>query len=666
MTVVEDIAIDGDDGRNVIGGKVGDELLVQQIRIVRGRPEMVLSEDEIRGRTKTYVPVGDHEAIRKTLELYRFVALAGPAGTGVETTAVAVLGQLLPAARIHRFSTEQDDVEEMVHLGMGDGYIVRARDAEPSQLRSFLCAVRASRGLAVIIGTAAEQRRFAGFPPPIAVEPPPAEAVYRSHLLHRRVHPRWLDWPRGGGLLKDASPGDASRLAGLVDEIGPKNGEQEVEQAYRSRAEHLHAWFEACKEGGRLVFSRHGFADSVPDHVCAEHLPAQADLLAWLEELPASPVLEGESEYTHRVVRLFARLASRYDVPERITGKAREWAEGQDHEADFAYIVLSDTCLDPVVGGRVRNSLYEWSRQSRTPQTLKLTIARVCQIIGQAYLPVALTRLMHLATHGDAQVRQEVVEVAGELAEHDASTVFTTALRWVRSTRDLPPGDGASRLDAAIRVLLDLLPAFGQAGPHQVLEAVGLVAAEGHPRLRPHLLEHALTLAGEHPLPVLAFALDQSGAPDSPLPRQIFGTELFLSLIASARSEDLPALLTDGIDPLDTVTAWAIALETPVNFPDFAEALSRWLDLAETRSDLIDPLYAAAWPSRKTRRLLADLVTRRTDDRPGRRRVGEALLVRIRLPEWRRRLLVTRIRLRDLRAQRREFRDGAVIPKDNA
>ncbi|GAA2738311.1 hypothetical protein [Actinocorallia aurantiaca] len=616
MTVIEDVAIDGEDDQDVIGETVGNDLVAQQIGIVRGRPELVLSEDEIRGRTRTYVPVGDHDAIRKTLELYRFVALAGPAGTGVETAAVAVLGQLLPAARIHRFSVEQDDTEEAVRLEAGDGYIVRARDTEPSRLRSFLSAVRASRGFAVIVGTAAEQRRFAEFPAPITVEPPPAEEVYRSHLLHRGVHPRWLDWPRGGELLKDASPGDASRLAGLVDEIGSKTGEQEVEKAYRG---------------------------------CAEHLPARTDPLAWLEGLPAVPVLERKAEHTHRV-RLFARLASRCDEPERITGKAREWADGQVHEADLAYIVLSESCLDPVVGGRVRGSLYEWSRQSRTPQTLKLTIARVCQVIGQAYPPVALTRLMHLATHGNAQVRREVVEVVRELAEHDASTVFTTALRWVRSARGLSPRDGASRLDAAIRVLLDLLPAFGEAGPHQVLEAIDLAVAEGRPGLRPHLLKHALTLAGEHPLPVLAFALDQSGAHDSPLPRQAFGTELFLSLIAAARPGDLPALLTDGIDPLDAVTAWAIALDAPADFPGFTEALSRWLDLAETHPDLIDPLYAAAWHSRKTRRLLTDLVTRRTDGRPERRRVREALLVHILLPEWRRRLLVARIRLRNLRA----------------
>lgn len=686
------------------GNAVGRDVVVQRLGTVRGRPDTVLSEQEILARTEAYVPVGNHDALRKTLELYRFVALAGPSGSGTETTAVALLGRLLPAARIHRFSTEQDDVEEAPHLKAGDGHIVRARDSEPSRLRSFLSAVRASRGFVVVVGTAEEHRGFAEFLAPITVEPPPAEEVYRSHLRHRHVHPRWPDWPRAGELLEGASPGDASRLAGLVAEISAEGGgEHEVEQAYLGWAEHLRAWFGAHREpverawaiaaaalgradetlihqsalslAGRLgtapegggsartpvemldelregecpVFSRRGYADSVLDHVCAENLLAHAELLDWLGDLPTAPFLDGENEHAHHLVRLFARLASRYDAPEHVTRKAYEWAGGEAREVDLAYIALSATCLDPAIGGRVRSTLYEWSRESRTPQPLKLTVARVCQVIGQTYPPVALTRLMHLATHGDAQVRGEAAAVAGELAEQDASAVFTTALRWVRSTCELASRPAESRLDTAMRVLLGLLPAFGRTGPRQVLEAVDHVVVQGHPHLRPHLLKHARTLAEEHPLPVLSFALDQAGAFDSPPPRQTFGTDLFLSLVASARPEDLSALLTDGVDPLDAVTAWAFALESPSSFPGFAEALSRWLDLAETRPDLIDPLYAAAWHSRPTRRLLTDLVARWSSGRPERRPVREALLVHILLPEWRRRLLTARIRLRGLR-----------------
>jgi len=576
MIVCEEISVRSGDPGLADGLLVSRELVDRQIEAVRGRPEMVLSEEAVRDRTAVYVSVGNHDEIERTLRLYRFAVLAGPAGAGVETTAIAVLGRLLPAARIRRFSIERDDAEEAAPLEEGGGYIVRARESEPSRLPAFLSAVRASRGYAVVVGTAAEQRRLVGLPAPITVEPPPAEEVYRSHLRHRSVAHHWLDWERGRGLLKDASPGDAFRLAGLVEEISAKGGgEHEVERAYR-----------AGLPRGRSV------------------------------------------------------------DPEEVVRQAREWTEGPRQDVDLAYTVLSEACLDPLAGGRVREALHEWSRQSRTPRALKLATARVCQVVGQAYPAVALARLKHLATHGDAQVRREVAEAAVGLAEQDASAVFTAALRWVRSIRELPPRSAVARLDAAMRILPGLLPAFGEAGMRQVLEAVDAVVVQGDPRLRPRLLKHLQDLAEGRVLPVLVFSLEQSGDHDSPPERQAFGTGLFLSLVASARPEELPALLAKGIDPLDAVTAWALAMESPADFPDFPEALTRWLDLAEADPDLIDPLYAAAWHRAETRRLLTDLVTGWADGRPERRRVGDAILVHILLPEWRRRLLAVRLRLR--------------------
>jgi hypothetical protein len=576
MIVREATAVEGGDPGFADGLLVSRELVARQIEAVRGRPELVLSEGAVRDRTAVYVPAGNHDEIERTLRLYRFVVLAGPPGAGVGTTAVALLGRLLPAARVRRFSVERDDAEEAAPPEEGGGYIVRARESEPSRLRAFLAAVRASRGYAVVVGTAEEQRRLTGLPAPITVEPPPAEEVYRSHLRHRRVPRRWLDWARGRELLEDASPGDASRLAGLVAEISVKGGgEREVERAYRT----------GPRRGGRVD-------------------------------------------------------------PEQVIRQAREWTEGPRRDADLAYTVLAEACLDPLAGGRVREALHEWSRQSRTPQALKLAVARVCQVVGQAYPAVALSRLMQLATRGDAQVRREVAEAAVGLAEQDASAVFTAALRWVRSIRELPPRSAVARLDAAMRILPALLPAFGEAGTRRVLEAVDAVVVQGDPRLRPRLLKHLQDLAEGRVLPVLVFSLEQSGDHDSPPERQAFGTGLFLSLVASARPEELPALLAKGIDPLDAVTAWALAMESPADFPDFPEALTRWLDLAEADPDLIDPLYAAAWHRAETRRLLTDLVTGWADGRPERRRVGDAILVHILLPEWRRRLLAVRLRLR--------------------
>ncbi|WP_424535826.1 hypothetical protein ACOZ38_38170 [Sphaerisporangium viridialbum] len=720
MTIIEDVTIEGDESQNVIGNTVGRDLVVQVIKNVRGRPSMILSEAQIAERVAVYVPALNHDRIAAVLARDNVIALCGPEGDGMTTTAIAVLRHVRPGIRIQSFSAGEDDVGEVAAKTEAYGYLVRAHDEDPWRLRSFLEAVRMSDGFAIVIGTAAEQRRFAGFQATIEVEAPPAEAVYLSHLARRGLgESGWPHWQRGLELLKSASPGDASRLAELVEIISREGGDTlDVEHAYLGWAEELRTWFSDHSElldqtlmiaaatiepadetqvyaaalslarhleikppgGGlawtpttglcvllatwrdneRIVFRRHGYAESVLPHVCTEYPLARMELLSWLSDLPTDKVLALEPTLGHRLVEKFAELAAGYNAHEKITQMAHLWAGGT--RSDLAYIALAETCLHPVVGGRVRQKLYEWSTQSQTSQTLKLTIARVCQVLGETYLPIALTRLQHLATHGNKQVRDEVFEVARSLAELDPGAVFTTALHWARTSVNRSYNDAVRRLDIATRLLLDLLPLFGATELHAILQTIDLLVTNGNSRLRPHLLAWAKALAAEHRGAVLNQALTLAAGGDGRMAttnaRSTFGTRLFLSLVLTRDSDGLPSVLntTPRINPLTCTAPWRIALSSPGDFPDLNEALSLWLNTAAVREELRQPLVSAlvtaASNDPRNRQRLTDMV--RTWDAGIRdhRPVKETILTRILLPDRHRWALIAWVRLRTALAPR--------------
>ena len=140
---------------------------------------------------------------------------------------------------------------------------------------------------------------------------------------------------------------------------------------------------------------------------------------------------------------------------EHITNMARTW--GKDDLADLAFIALSRTCLDARVGSQIRQALYEWSRATSTPQTLKLTIVRVCETLGQTYPSIALTRLKHLATHSNSQVATEVIKVARALAaQGHRQEVLGAALDWCAKSNRENLSDRARRRRRKVGAMLFL------------------------------------------------------------------------------------------------------------------------------------------------------------------------------------------------------------------
>jgi hypothetical protein len=682
MTAIENVETIGDQAQVVFGNTVSHDLIVQQITYVRRQPSMDLSEDQIAERVAGYVPAANHHQIVESLRRDQVVALAGRPATGVRTTAIAALQNVHPGLPIRHLSTDKDDIDQ-IRQAIPHGYLAQAADEEKMPLWTCSDAVRASGSFLVVVGEPQEFERFAEFLTPTHVQPPPADAVYRHRLQQRGFGTTsWVDWPRAGELLKGGLPGHGRRLADLVLAAVAENRDTaEVEQAYLGWREQLRAWFTKYSDprdralmvaaatitpadetsvygaalslarqldvpvaggglawrpttglasllnadhdgGSRIVFRRHGFADSVLQHVWDEYPLVRTDLLEWLSRLPMQGTTL-EVALRNRLAEAFARLAAEHEAVDMIRVTVETWSESGQWGADLAYIVLARTCLHPLVGGRVRTALYQWSRERSAPQNLKLTVARACQVLGETHASIALTRLKHLATYGNEQVRDEVVDVCRELAAAHPGVMFDAAVSWCESAADMSGRDAARRADAGLRLLLSFVRDDQDAPRLQtVLQTAENLAARGGAEIRPVLLDAMLALAEHYRARVLEAAVGWVGDGGGPFgdgtEKARIGTQLFLELAARPDAAGNAAVLTgaEPVDPVSCSAAWSVALnaEPPsdlsaatmvrirpsdTGYEGFEDAAGRWLDTAESRKDLRPGIVAAASAARE-------------------------------------------------------------------
>ncbi|GAA4236137.1 hypothetical protein GCM10022254_45050 [Actinomadura meridiana] len=714
MTTIDDTTINGDGTQNVFGNTVDRDLVFNQFNYVRERRAMRLPEGEIVERLAEYVPAFNHGQIVERLRLDHAVALCGRPGAGVAMTAIAALREVRPGLEIRRFTAGEDDAAE---IGPSDavGYLVRARDEEASRLRSCAEVMRASGGYLLVVGAENDYRpEWSDFLPPLRVLAPVADAVYRRRLACRGLGDTgWPDWPGAAELLKDSPPGEGRRLADIVRVVEREGGdEDDVVRAYRGWKDQLRHWFADHEEPrdrtlmiaaatispadetsvygaalslarqldvtvpgaglawcpstglseligtdadeGRVVFRRHGYAESVLHFVWRDYPLARTDLLTWLSALPVDDGVNLNTPLRRRVARVFAELAAEQGESGRILGTARAWADRD--QADLAYVVLAGTCLHPVVGGRVRKGLYHWSRERGTPQTLKLTIVRVSQLLGVTYPSVALTRLKHLATFGNRQVCDEVEDAAFDLAQVHEGEVVQAALGWCESAARMSSGrDGARLAGVALNVLLRLANRPDASGPPvvgAVLRGVELLAARGG-AFGVLGLGAAQNLAVRYRTVVVRTALVWADdAPTHPASRARLGAALFLTLAAEEGADGLAVLLTGpgALDPLICATAWYVALDAPNGGSGEDVAVRLWLETARARPDLrpgiVKCLTSAASGDPRRRRLMVELVREWAGDQRACRDVRDDILVRILQPEWERLLLALWVWLR--------------------
>jgi hypothetical protein len=394
-----DIDIQGENSQNIIGNQVTGDLIQSSYTFVHRRPSMYLGSDEIADRLDCYVAVRNHDLIVKALELDLAVVLVGPMGCGRETTAIAAIQQLRPGTSIRRFSLEDEDTEE-IHA-KGGGYLIHAADGGLPRLARCIDAVRASGGYLVVIAEAEPERVLVTANlSSIVVEPPHPVQVYQRRVAQRGLI-EWNQWDEVSGLLENALPTDARRLANLIEQIDRKGGDitarrKEAIRAYRGWADELRDWFnrhrepperalliaaatlspvaedknvyalasslaqrleitingaglawcpvtglcnllEAERAENRIVFRRFDFAASVLRHALTDYPLARLDLLSWLAALPTDEAVPDELQ--NPLAQTFADLAAEHGPTDLIAGTSRTW--GADGLADLAFIALS-------------------------------------------------------------------------------------------------------------------------------------------------------------------------------------------------------------------------------------------------------------------------------------------------------------------------------------
>lgn len=663
---VGDVDIDGDDTMNAVANHVNGDLVQQSIRFVRGKPAWYLGSEEIADRVASYVPALNHDLIEKTLEVSHAVVLTGPAGCGRETTAIAAISHLRPDIGIRRFSLDQEDTEEIDAKGPC-GYLVRAADGGLGRLARCVDAVRATGGYLVVIGDdEADQIDTAPPLPCMRVEHPHPLQVYRRRLIRRGLA-HWSNWEQGATLLDDALPSEARRLADLIEQVDRRGGDvaeqrDEVASEYRGWTDELRGWFTAHREphqrallvaaatlspaaeetdvysaasslarrlevtmngGGlawcpvtgvremlradpdadRIVFRRRGYAASALRHALADYPLARSGLITWLAALPT------DASVTHRspesLAGTFADLAADQGMADHVAEASARW--GRDTYADLAFIALSRTCLHPLVGGRVRKALYEWSRDPRIPQTLKLTIARVCEPLGQTYPSIALTRLKHLATNGDLAVAREIIVAAVNLADSgNAREVLMAALGWCAESNAerLPASARRRRIRAGAMLFLELANRTSPSGIPVVLLGDGAVdPRECVPAWRAALYARAAAADGRD----TAFEEAVRDWLDAALLAPRLHGRISTAFVDAATAREAPFGHTDLFGPIGT---GAIAAELMIDL------VRRW---------------AAADPTN-----------------PLRRRIKEGIVIPLTSPRWLRLLKILYVRVRTL------------------
>lgn len=522
----DSVEVEGD-GPVAIGNIVGRDIIQKSWTFVRGRPAMYLGPAEIARRMGAYVAALNYDLIVKALEVDHAVVLSGPTGCGREITAIAAMREFGSVMPIRRFSLEDEDAAEIAEKEPC-GYLVHAADGLAGLAR---CAemIRARDGYLAVIGE--ENQARINWLASFAVEPPEAVQVYRRWVTSAGLG-SWADWADATLLLESALPGDARRLARLVEEIARDDidvAEQrdQVASAYRGWSTELRHWFREHQKphdrallvaasalapatensvyaaaadlaerlhvnvygaglawcpvtelgalldehrgSSQIVFHRLGFAESTLRHTIADYPLARRDLLTWLAALVTESLAGSRPRVS--LAGTFADVAAEHGEADCIVQTARTWAETDNSDPDFnanpAYIAVSRTCLHPLVGSRIRRAMYEWSRVTRLPPTLKLTIAQVCEVLGQTYPSVALTRLKHLATRGNPQVTEQVKQTARLLAKSGHYTeVLRAVMAWCAAAdaETLSTSQRRRRRQVGAALFLELAAAISESG----------------------------------------------------------------------------------------------------------------------------------------------------------------------------------------------------------
>ncbi|MGK4591677.1 hypothetical protein [Amycolatopsis sp. w19] len=163
-------------------------------------------------------------------------------------------------------------------------------------------------------------------------------------------------------------------------------------------------------------FQQPGFGLEVLRHFWREHRDLQDSMLSWIGEIPkrfadlADEDLERIADRTAELAvgaghQIALKLAEQWTAKDTEGNTSLQTPESR-YRRSVAVRLLVTTATDTTLGTPTRNRLLTWSKGANAD--LQLLTAEVCGELGTEFPRIALTRLKHLASSENKEVREAV------------------------------------------------------------------------------------------------------------------------------------------------------------------------------------------------------------------------------------------------------------------
>ncbi|GGO67060.1 hypothetical protein [Nonomuraea cavernae] len=196
-------------------------------------------------------------------------------------------------------------------------------------------------------------------------------------------------------------------------------------------ASRLLASIDAELVDGVVRFRRTDYALPVLDYVWGDQVYLRKHLDPWIISL-------GDKNGSDHIVSALLHLADSHNAPNLIVDAVTSWA-GRYTSRARAVQLLDNAALSTEIGRSIRQSLYQWSVLSLTPEDIQVTVAEVCGgNLGNFFPGVALTRLRHLADRDSLRVKGTVCAALAALGKDDSlrEIILKEVVDWTNSTSE--------------------------------------------------------------------------------------------------------------------------------------------------------------------------------------------------------------------------------------
>lgn len=184
--------------------------------------------------------------------------------------------------------------------------------------------------------------------------------------------------------------------------------------------------------------TRHQFSGAALDHVWRERPQIQGLYKQWIAHVIKD---QTGKKYVKQIAASFTGMGIRRKSIEFIE-LIENWVKDNSDQDALATQMLDDTCLDPVVGARVRTKMLAWADQKTTSERLVDIVIAVCQgELGYQRTALALLRLKKILLRTNASAfTGKVAEAIVAIAHHPdrRRMVLSEVIGWMGDTNPVP------------------------------------------------------------------------------------------------------------------------------------------------------------------------------------------------------------------------------------